>query len=157
MSRESCGQCHGESSGQCGRIPARKCLGQCWRIPARRCLHIFHQARDNHLHTHPPATHICVACWLCRWKGNASIGTANMSHNALRGHVPVPNECHGKSLGPMRADSSGNVTGKFGGNTDRMPRYRSDLTSSYMSPHAFAICFTELLKRLFRTFARRIL
>ena len=50
-----------------------------------------------------------------------------------------------------------NVTGKFGGNTDRMPRYRSDLTSSYMSPHAFAICFTELLKRLFRTFARRIL
>ena len=92
---EGCGQCHGKSSGQC------------WQIPARRCLQIIHQARDNHLHTHPPATHICGACWLCRWRGNASIGTAHLPHNALRGQVPVLNECHGKILGQCHVEIVG--------------------------------------------------
>ena len=146
---------------QCGQIPSGrsrgKFLGQCWRNAAKRFLQIIHQARDNHLHIHPPATHICGAGWLCRWRGNASIGTAHLPHNTLRGQVPVSNECRGKILEAMRADSYGNATGKFGGNAVGMPHYRSDLTSSYMSPHAFAICFTELLNRLFRTFARRIL
>ena len=109
---------------QCGQIPSGrsrgKFLGQCWRNVARRCLQIIHQARDNHLHTHPPATHICGAGWLCRWRGNASIGTAHLPHNTLRGQVPVSNECrgkswwqcHGKSLGPMRADSRKEMLGQ---------------------------------------------
>ena len=103
---------------QCGQIPSRrsrgKFLGQCWWNVARRCLQIIHLARDNHLHTHPPATHICGAGWLCRWRGNASIGIAHLPHNALRGHVPVPNECHGKAVG--------NVTGKVQDNAGGMPQ-----------------------------------
>ena len=96
-----------------------KVWGQCGWNAARRCLQIIHQARDNHLHTHPPATHICGACWLCRWKGNASIGIAHLPHNALRGHVPVPNECHGKAgamsrrkFRTMRADSYKEMLGQ---------------------------------------------
>ena len=90
----------GKSWRQCGQIPTgmlRESCGQCWRNAAKRCLQIIHQARDNHLHTHPPATHICGAGWLCRWRGNASIGIAHLPHNTLRGQVPVPNECRGKS------------------------------------------------------------
>ena len=84
-------------AGKAGGNVTGKSWEQCWWNAARECLQIIHQACDNHLHTHPPATHICVACWLCRWKGNASIGIAHLPHNALRGQVPVPNECHGKS------------------------------------------------------------
>ena len=95
---------------QCGQIPSGrsrgKFLGQCWRNAAKRFLQIIHQARDNHLHTHPPATHICVACWLCRWRGNASIGTAHLPHNAMRGQLPVPNECHGKIWWQCHGESS---------------------------------------------------
>ena len=84
-------------TGKAGGNVKGKSWEQCWWNVARKCLQIIHQARDNHLHTHPPATHICGACWLCRWRGNASIGTAHLPHNAMRGQVSVPNECRGKS------------------------------------------------------------
>ena len=44
-------------------------------------------SRDIHLHPHPPNLNNCEAHWGSRWKGNVSIGTLNMPHNIVEGHL----------------------------------------------------------------------
>ena len=46
-------------------------------------------ARDIHLDTHPPVSHICEEGWLSRWQGIASIWTGNLPYNGLEWHIPV--------------------------------------------------------------------